>query len=69
MTTTTIMKKLAQRMSHNVQTFPDPRQREAIVTDMLLGVIKTGELTLPIPLTRFLGEIASKKNKSIDCAA
>lgn len=46
MTTTTIMKKLAQRMSHNVQTFPDPRQREAIVTDMLLGVIKTGELTL-----------------------
>ncbi|CAG9796159.1 unnamed protein product, partial [Diatraea saccharalis] len=24
MTTTTIMKKLAQRMSHNVQTFPDP---------------------------------------------
>ncbi|KAL0810102.1 hypothetical protein ABMA28_010908 [Loxostege sticticalis] len=42
MTTTTIMKKLAQRMSHNVQTFPDPRQREAIVTDMLLGVIKTG---------------------------
>ncbi|XP_049705359.2 latrophilin Cirl isoform X2 [Helicoverpa armigera] len=42
MTTTSIMKKLAQRMSQNVQTFPDPRQREAIVTDMLLGVIKTG---------------------------
>lgn len=43
MTTTSIMKKLAQRMSQNVQTFPDPRQREAIVTDMLLGVIKTGK--------------------------
>ncbi|KAI5636450.1 hypothetical protein NE865_10799 [Phthorimaea operculella] len=42
MTTTSIMKKLAQRMSQNVQTFPDPRQREAFVTDMLLGVIKTG---------------------------
>ncbi|XP_072946025.1 latrophilin Cirl isoform X2 [Epargyreus clarus] len=42
MTTTSIMKKLAQRMSQTVQTFPDPRQREAIVTDMLLGVIKTG---------------------------
>lgn len=41
-TTTNIMKKLAQRMSQNVQTFPDARQREAIVTDMLLGVIKTG---------------------------
>ncbi|XP_041983506.1 latrophilin Cirl isoform X2 [Aricia agestis] len=42
MTTTNIMKKLAQRMSDNVRTFPDPRQKEAIVTDMLLGVIKTG---------------------------
>lgn len=41
-TTTTIMKKLAQRMAQNVQ-FPDPRHREAMVTDMLLGVIKTGE--------------------------
>ncbi|XP_026317038.1 latrophilin Cirl isoform X4 [Hyposmocoma kahamanoa] len=42
MTTTSIMKKLALRMSQNVQTFSDPKQREAIVTDMLLGVIKTG---------------------------
>ncbi|XP_045539725.1 latrophilin Cirl isoform X2 [Papilio machaon] len=42
MTTTSIMKKLAQRMSQNMQTFPDPRQRETFVADMLLGVIKTG---------------------------
>ncbi|CAH0731584.1 unnamed protein product, partial [Brenthis ino] len=42
MTTTNIMKKLAQRMSQNVQTFTDPSQKEAIVTDMLFGVIKTG---------------------------
>lgn len=42
MTTTSIMKKLAQRMSQNIQTFRDLRQREALVTDMLLGVIKTG---------------------------
>lgn len=45
MTTTSIMKKLAQRMSQNIQTSDpnlDPRQKEAIVTDMLLGVIKTG---------------------------
>ncbi|XP_026733683.1 latrophilin Cirl isoform X3 [Trichoplusia ni] len=48
MTTTSIMKKLAQRMSQNVQTFPDPRQREAIVTDMLLGVIKTGSNLLEV---------------------
>lgn len=44
MTTTSIMKKLALRMSQNVQTFSDPKQREAIVTDMLLGVIKTGKI-------------------------
>ncbi|XP_028025566.1 latrophilin Cirl isoform X2 [Bombyx mandarina] len=42
MTTTSIMKKLAQRMSQNIQSFRDPSQREALVTDMLLGVIKTG---------------------------
>lgn len=38
-TTTTIMRKLAQRMA---QQFPDPGHKEAMVTDMLLGVIKTG---------------------------
>lgn len=43
MTTTSIMKKLAQRMSQNVRTFEDPKHREALVTDMLLGVIKTGK--------------------------
>ncbi|XP_052745303.1 latrophilin Cirl isoform X4 [Bicyclus anynana] len=42
MTTASIMKKLAQRMSQNVQTFNDLHQKEALVTDMLLGVIKTG---------------------------
>ncbi|GBP18654.1 Latrophilin Cirl [Eumeta japonica] len=42
MTTTNIMRKLVQRMAQNVQTFPDSGQREALVTDMLLGVIKTG---------------------------
>lgn len=46
MTTTNIMKKLAQRMSQNVQTFTDPSQKEAIVTDMLFGVIKTGKALL-----------------------
>lgn len=38
-TTTTIMRKLAQKMA---MQFPDPGHKEAMVTDMLLGVIKTG---------------------------
>ncbi|XP_053619225.1 latrophilin Cirl isoform X2 [Plodia interpunctella] len=42
MITTSIMKKLAQGMARDVKTFPDARQREALVADMLLGVIKTG---------------------------
>lgn len=45
MTTTTIMKKLAQRMLQNIKNFPNvpnAEQREALVTDMLLGIIKTG---------------------------
>lgn len=48
MTTTSIMKKLAQRMSQNMQTFPDPRQRETFVADMLLGVIKTGKIVVSL---------------------
>ncbi|PSN57298.1 hypothetical protein C0J52_02077 [Blattella germanica] len=42
MTTTKIIKKMAQKMSVDIETFPDPRQREAIVTELLLGVVKTG---------------------------
>ncbi|KAJ9585473.1 hypothetical protein L9F63_002738, partial [Diploptera punctata] len=42
MTTTKIIKKMAQKMALDIETFPDPRQREAIVTELLLGVVKTG---------------------------
>ncbi|XP_077288150.1 latrophilin Cirl-like [Arctopsyche grandis] len=48
MTTTNIMKRLAQKMSMSIQSFPDTRQREAIVTDLLLGVVKTGSNLLDI---------------------
>lgn len=41
-TTTKIVKKMAQKMSLDIQTFPDPRQREAIVTELLFGVVRTG---------------------------
>lgn len=41
MITTKIIEKLAKKMSQDIQTFPDPRQREAIVTEMLHDVVKT----------------------------
>lgn len=41
MTTTKIIKRMAQKMSIDIATFPDPRQREAIVTELLHGVVKT----------------------------
>lgn len=42
MTTAKIIQKMAQKMSLDIQTFPDPRQREAIVSELLHGVVKTG---------------------------
>lgn len=42
MITTKIIQKMAQKMSKDIQTFPDYRQREAIVTEMLNDVIRTG---------------------------
>lgn len=41
MITAKIVEKLAKKMSQDIQTFPDPRQREAIVTEMLHDVVKT----------------------------
>lgn len=42
MITTKIIQKMAHKMSQDIQTFPDTRQREAIVTEMLNDVVKTG---------------------------
>ncbi|KAG8235883.1 hypothetical protein J437_LFUL010113 [Ladona fulva] len=42
MTTTKIVKKMAHKMSLDIRTYPDPQQREAIVTELLHGVVKTG---------------------------
>lgn len=42
MTTTQIIKNMASKMALDIQTFPDARQREAIVTELLHGVVRTG---------------------------
>ncbi|KAF5284109.1 hypothetical protein FQA39_LY17100 [Lamprigera yunnana] len=42
MITTKIIQNMAHKMSMDIQTFPDPRQREAIVTEMLSDVVRTG---------------------------
>ncbi|XP_060516330.1 latrophilin Cirl isoform X2 [Cylas formicarius] len=39
--TTKIIQKMTEKMSQDIQTFPDTRQREAIVTEMLMDVAKT----------------------------
>ncbi|CAH0561842.1 unnamed protein product [Brassicogethes aeneus] len=40
--TTRIVQKMTQKMSQDIQTFPDTRQREEIVTELLEDVAKTG---------------------------
>lgn len=42
MITTKIIQKMTDKMSKDIQTVPDTRQREAIVTEMLMDVAKTG---------------------------
>lgn len=42
MITTKIIKKMAQKISEDIRTFPDQRQREAIVAELLQGVVRTG---------------------------
>ena len=42
MTTTKIMKDMAEKMAKDIQTFPDLQQREAIVTELLHGAVRTG---------------------------
>lgn len=41
MTTSKIIKKMAQKISQDIQTFPDQRQREALVSELLHKVVIT----------------------------
>lgn len=38
---TSIVKRMTERLSKNIQTFPDPSQKEAIVTELLQAVVRT----------------------------
>ncbi|CAH1982600.1 unnamed protein product [Acanthoscelides obtectus] len=42
MITTKIIQKMTEKMNKDIQTIPDTRQREQIVTEMLMDVAKTG---------------------------
>lgn len=48
MITTKIIQKMIAKMNMDISTIPDPRQREAIVTDMLNAVVKTGSNLLDV---------------------
>lgn len=40
--TTKIIQIMSEKMSYDIETFPDQKQRESIVTELLNGVVKTG---------------------------
>ena len=40
--TTKIIQTMSEKMTYDIETFPDQRQREAIVYELLHGVVKTG---------------------------
>lgn len=40
--TTKIIQTMSEKMTYDIETFPDQRQREAIVFELLHGVVKTG---------------------------
>lgn len=40
--TTKIIQTMSEKMFHDKETFPDQRQREAIIMELLQGVVKTG---------------------------
>jgi len=40
--TTKIIQTMSEKMFHDKETFPDQRQREAIILELLNGVVKTG---------------------------
>lgn len=40
--TTKIIQTMSEKMTYDIETYPDQRQREAIVQELLHGVVKTG---------------------------
>uniref|UniRef100_A0A1B6DWT0 Latrophilin Cirl n=1 Tax=Clastoptera arizonana TaxID=38151 RepID=A0A1B6DWT0_9HEMI len=64
-TTTKIIKNMAQKMSVDIQTFPDPRQREAIVSELLHGVVKTSSNLLDSAQLASWRDLAHKEQMSI----
>lgn len=40
--TTKIIETMSEKMFHDKETLPDQRQREAIILELLHGVVKTG---------------------------
>lgn len=40
--TTKIIQTMSEKMTYDIETFPDQKQREAIVSELLNGIVKTG---------------------------
>lgn len=65
MITTKIIEKLAKKMSQDIQTFPDTRQREAIVTEMLNDVVRTGSNLLDASQHASWKDLSFKEQMSV----
>lgn len=65
MITTKIIEKLAKKMSQDIQTFPDPRQREAFVTEMLNDVVRTGSNLLDASQQASWKDLSFKEQMSV----
>lgn len=65
MITTKIIEKLAKKMSQDIQTFPDTRQREAIVTEMLNDVVRTSSNLLDASQHASWKDLSYKEQMSV----
>lgn len=65
MITTKIIQKMTEKMNKDIQTFPDTRQREAIVTEMLMDVAKTGSNLLDASQHSSWKDLSYKEQMSV----
>lgn len=65
MVTTKIIQKMTEKMNKDIQTFPDTRQREAIVTEMLMDVAKTGSNLLDASQHSSWKDLSYKEQMSV----
>ncbi|XP_071548081.1 latrophilin Cirl-like isoform X3 [Panulirus ornatus] len=62
-TTARLLSTLATRMTEHVHAFPDPRQRQALVTEMLQAALTTGSALLAAGMAGPWGDLAVRERR------